>query len=109
MDKVKQTSELFKALGDVTRLRIIRMLASNPGSTLCVADLASRLNMTAPAVSQHIKALKHVGLLEPDKQGFRVYYYINTDVLKEYKKDIDDLFELAFIKCPMEGCCRGHE
>ena len=107
-DDVKLMAEVFKVLGDTTRLRIIRMLASNPGSTLCVADLADRLGMTQPAVSQHIKALKQVGLLEPDKQGFRVYYYIDTDILSSYKEKIDEMFELAFTKCSRIGNCNGH-
>jgi ArsR family transcriptional regulator len=108
-DKVKTMAQVFKALGDPTRLRIIRMLASNPENTLCVADLASKLNITQPAASQHIKALKHVGILEPNKVGFRVYYYVNTDILTAYKANIDELFELVFVRCPQVDTCAGHE
>ena len=108
-DFVVRMSEFLKALGDPTRLRIIRMLASNMESDLCVVDLAKKLGITQPATSQHIKILKNVGLLKPDKRGFRVYYNINTNAMYGYKADMDKLFEMAFTKCPNCGKCDDHK
>ncbi|NOR82357.1 MAG: metalloregulator ArsR/SmtB family transcription factor [Ardenticatenales bacterium] len=109
IDQVRKMAGVIKALGDPTRLRIIRMLASNPEDTLCVADLAARLGSTQPAASQHIKVLKNVGILEANKVGFRVYYRINTNVFLAYKADMDDLFEMAFAHCPRMGACEEHK
>ncbi|MBE9473745.1 MAG: winged helix-turn-helix transcriptional regulator [Chloroflexi bacterium] len=109
IEQVRKMAEVFKALGDPTRLRIIRMLASNPEDTLCVADLAARLGSTQPAASQHIKVLKNVGILEANKVGFRVYYRINTNVLLTYKADMDELLELAFTRCPRMGAREEHK
>ena len=92
-DIVRNMAEVFKALGDPTRLRIIRMLAWEMEDSLCVADLAGKLGITQPAASQHIKVLKNIGVLEPNRKGFRVYYNINTDVLVDYKEFIDELFK----------------
>ena len=105
-DKVRMMAEVFKALGDPTRLRIIKMLASNPDSTLCVADLASKLGVTQPAASQHIRILKHVEILEPKKVGFRTYYYLNPQSLSKYRVNVDELFELAFARCSREETCK---
>ncbi|MCD4672035.1 MAG: metalloregulator ArsR/SmtB family transcription factor [Anaerolineaceae bacterium] len=105
IEQVRKMADVFKALGDPTRLRIIRMLASNPEDTLCVADLAVRLGSTQPAASQHIKVLKNVGILKANKIGFRVYYRINTNVMLAYKADLDELFEIAFVRCPQVGAC----
>ena|SRR3974377_229451 len=105
-DKVKKMAEVFKALGDPSRLRIIKMLASNPESTLCVADLAGRLGLTQPATSQHIKILKNVEILEPKKAGFRTYYYVNPAILAEYKAGVEELFRMAFERCPENGTCK---
>ena len=105
IEQVRKMAEVFKALGDPTRLRIIRMLASNPEDTLCVADLADLLGSTQPAASQHIKVLKNVGILEANKVGFRVYYRINTNVMLAYKADLDELFEIAFTPRPQVGAC----
>ena len=107
-DMVKKMSEVFKALGDPTRLRIIRMLASNMENNLCVADLAKKLGITQPAASQHIKVLKNVGILEPNRNGYHIYYNINTDVLTKYLENMDELFKMAFMKCPKYGNCNGH-
>ncbi|MCD4673024.1 MAG: metalloregulator ArsR/SmtB family transcription factor [Anaerolineaceae bacterium] len=105
IDQVRKMADVFKSLGDPTRLMIIRMLASNPEDTLCVADLAARLGSTQPAASQHIKVLKNVGILEANKVGFRVYYRINTNVMLAYKTDLDELFEMAFTRCPRISTC----
>lgn len=105
-DIVVKMAEVFKALGDPTRLRIIRMLASNMVDTLCVADLAGQLGITQPAASQHIKVLKNIGILEPNKKGFRVYYTVDRDMMLAYKQNIDELFELAFQRCEQFPFCR---
>ena len=55
---VMEMSEVFKAWGDPTRLRIIRMLVSKIESSLGVSDMANKLGITQPAAPQHIKVLK---------------------------------------------------
>jgi len=50
---VMEMSEVFKALGDPTRLRIIRMLVSKIESSLGVSDMANKLGITQPAPPQH--------------------------------------------------------
>ena len=106
--KPNEMTEIFKALGDPNRLRIIRMLASNMINTLTVSELAEKLNITQPAASQHIKVLKNIRLLEPHKEGYRVYYQINLDAITEIKESIDAMFEMVYKKCSMFGQCQGH-
>ena len=108
-DKVIQMAEIFKAFSDPTRLRIIRMLASNMKNNICVAGLAKKLGITQPAASQHIRVLKSIDILEPNRKGFRVYYSINKGVLNAYKADIDELFKIIFKKCPRYKTCKGHQ
>lgn len=50
---VMEMSEVFKAWGDPTRLRIIRMLVSKIESGLGVSDMANKLGITQPAAPQH--------------------------------------------------------
>ena len=96
---VEEMVELFKALGDKNRLRIIRLLASNMESSLTVTKLAEFLGITQPAASQHLKVLKNIGLLEPNKQGYHVYYNLNLENFKKQKEKFDQLFNIAFTKC----------
>ena len=101
-------AEVFKALADPTRLRLIRMLASNMETRLCVADLAGKLGISQPATSQHLRVLKSIGILDSNRQGFRVYYSIDADALAAHKADLDTLFKMAFEKCSYYGTCKGH-
>jgi len=96
---VVKMAEIFKALGDPTRLRIIRILASNMEDRFCVVDIAKRIGVTQPAISQHIRVLKHLNLLDSERKGYKVYYSVNTDVIKEFKINMDELFRKVFIKC----------
>lgn len=95
----KKTVEIFKVLGDETRLKIIKLLASNTVESLCVTDLAKMIGISQQAASQHIKLMKMAGFLEPNKKGYHVYYTINMSNLIKMKKNIDELFEMAFVKC----------
>ena len=101
-DIVIQMAEFFKALGEPTRLKIIRLLASNPERRLCVGALAQKIGITQPAVSQHLKVLKNVGIVEPNREGFRVHYSINAETFTTFRKNLDELCKLAFEKFPCD-------
>jgi len=91
-------ADIFKAFGDINRLLIINILASNTVDKISVSDLANLLGMTQPAASQHLKVLKNIGILKPHKEGYHVYYIIDIDTFLKYKKDIDLIFQYAFEK-----------
>ena len=102
---VERMAEIFKALGDPTRLMIIKILASNKEDRFCVVDIAKKIGITQPAVSQHIRVLKHLNLLDSERKGYRVYYSVNIDVIMDFKVNIDELFRKAFIKCDKDIPC----
>nr|WP_319376359.1 metalloregulator ArsR/SmtB family transcription factor [uncultured Methanoregula sp.] len=91
----------FKALGDLTRLQIIYLLATDTSGTLGVSELAARLKISQPAVSQHLKTLRGEGLVDSRREGFYVYYTINCDRMVEFREH----FELMY-SCVMENCSR---
>ena len=95
----KKLAEILKALGDPTRLKIIK-LCSSRGRLLCVGALAHELGITQPAVSQHLKVLKNLGILDDYRVGFHVHYCVNPDALKACKKEFDELFKLLSECCP---------
>mgnify|MGYP001609887373 CR=1 FL=1 len=57
----------FKALGDVTRLRIFRLLTNEP--QMSVSTIAKILHISSPLTSQHIKVLVHARLVEKQRTG----------------------------------------
>ncbi len=109
-DEVKRMAKVFKALGEPTRLRIIKILASE-GGYFCVGALAKKLGISQPAVSQHLKVLKEAEILDSKRMGYHVHYYVDAETLKSYKKQIGELLENAFEKCecPDKGSCLSVE
>jgi DNA-binding transcriptional ArsR family regulator len=91
----------FKALGDLTRLQIIWLLTTDTSGTLGVSELAARLNISQPAVSQHLKTLKAEGLVESRREGFYSYYTINRERMVAFREN----FELMYASV-MENCNR---
>lgn len=69
-------SELFKALSDETRTRILYLLA---GRELCVCDLADILEMSLPAVSHHLRLLRTMRLVKYRREGKQAFYSLDDD------------------------------
>jgi len=68
---MKRLDYLFKALADLTRLRIVNLLLQD-GS--CVCDLGSALDLSQPLVSRHLAYLRSCGLVQDQREGMRVRY-----------------------------------
>ena len=73
--KVHRIAEMFKALSDPTRIRIIEALSIKE---LCVCDLANLLGMTQSAISHQLRLLRQNSILKYRKEG-RVVYYSHDD------------------------------
>ncbi len=70
----------FMALADPTRRRIVEMLATRE---LRAGEIARRFDMTAPAVSQHLKLLREAGLVQVRRDAQRRIYAIDPAGLAE--------------------------
>jgi ArsR family transcriptional regulator, arsenate/arsenite/antimonite-responsive transcriptional repressor len=71
---------MFKALVDPVRLRLLSMIASH-GTEVCVCDLTDRFEVSGPTISHHLKVLREVGLIESQRRGTWVYYWLRPGVL----------------------------
>lgn len=78
--KAVDLAELFKALSDPTRVKLIYTLINNE---LCVHDLCVVLGMTQSAVSHQLRYLRNVRMVKRRKEGKTVYYSIDDDHVKE--------------------------
>jgi DNA-binding transcriptional ArsR family regulator len=72
--------QAFAALGDPTRQRIVEMLAARE---LSAGEIARRFDMTAPAVSQHLKLLREAGLVQVRRDAQRRIYALDPAGLAE--------------------------
>jgi ArsR family transcriptional regulator len=70
---MKIYGDTFKALSDLTRLRIMNMLLT-AGHELCICEIMDALALAQYAISRHIKELKIAGLVQERKAGRFVFY-----------------------------------
>ena len=70
-----QAAELFQALSDQTRLRVVRLLAVTREEA-CLCELAESLSIPDYTLSRHVKVLRNVGLLTAEKEGRWVYHRV---------------------------------
>jgi len=95
----------FAALGDPTRLQVFTLIARAP---LSVAEVADRLPVSRPAVSQHLKVLAEAGLVLRDSIGTRNLYRPDPDGVRSMRDFIDSLWDvgLARFKAQAEALAR---
>lgn len=96
-NSLNNTADIFKALGDPSRLKIIKLILTK-GNNLCVGMIANKLGISQPAVSQHLKILKNAGLVESDRMGFHMHYSIKYNSLDSYGINITELLKNIEIK-----------
>jgi ArsR family transcriptional regulator len=73
-------AELFKALADPSRVRIISALTH---TELCVHDLAAALDMSQSAVSHQLRSLREMRLVRYRKEGRHVYYQLDDEHIRD--------------------------
>ena len=76
----EEVSNLFKILGDQTRVRILFLLENKE---LCVTDICINLEMTKSAISHQLRVLKDSKLLRSKRDGKEIYYTLNDDHVKQ--------------------------
>ena len=74
---MKQFAELFKALGDETRLRIMALLLD--GNEYCVCDLMEAMELPQSTVSRHLAYLKNSGWVDGRRQKKWMYYRLHSE------------------------------
>ena len=71
IDQFQTVTEVFRQLGDTTRLRVFWLLCH---CEECVVNISALLEMSSPAVSHHLRPLKSSGLIVSRRDGKEVYY-----------------------------------
>lgn len=77
------------ALGDPTRRQVFRSLK---GGERSVGDIARRMDVTRPAVSQHLKILKDAGLVVDRAEGTRRLYSVDSRALEAVRRWLDEIW-----------------
>jgi ArsR family transcriptional regulator len=66
----------YKALGDPVRLRLLSLIAARAGGEVCVCELTDAFTLTGPTISHHLRVLREAGLVDCQRRGTWVYYWI---------------------------------
>jgi len=81
-DEAAATAELFKALADPARVRVVNLLATS-GEPVCVCNLTEPLGLSQPTVSHHMKKLLDAGLVEREQRGKWAYFSLKRDAVEK--------------------------
>lgn len=83
-------ADIAKALSHPARIRILKILTE---MDICMCgDIVDQLPLAQATVSQHLKELKRVGLIQGEIEGPKVCYCVNNQTLQKAKKELDKLF-----------------
>jgi ArsR family transcriptional regulator len=90
-DTFFQLSEIFKVLGDPTRIKLLYALSIDE---LCVCDISNLLGMTESAISHQLRVLRNTRLVKLRREGRMVYYSLNDDHVRDlFKKGLEHVEE----------------
>src|SRR5262245_24082265 len=78
--------QILTALSDPTRRQVFELVAERPRA---VGELAARLPVSRPAVSQHLRVLKEAGLVEDEAVGTRRIYQLHPEGVEELRSYLD--------------------
>lgn len=95
----RKHAETFKVLAGESRIRIIELLKRK--GPLCVTELSEALGMTPSAISQHLKALRHAGLVQNKRKGYWTQYDVDPAALEQCNVSLAQVCD-----CGCRGSCR---
>lgn len=77
--------KIFKALGEPTRLKILKLLSVRP---MYVCELESVLQISQPRISQHLRVMKEARLVKERKEAQRTFYTLQIEYLDKHLKQL---------------------
>ena len=82
-EQVSRYADMFSAIGNDARLRILRLLLSAHPEGMVVGDIQSELGIPNSTLSHHLEKLKHEGLVDVRRDGSFLWYSAQTEALEE--------------------------
>ena len=86
--EIEKVAAILKLLGDKTRLTMVKMLETND---YCVCEFVEIFKVSQPAISQHVRKLKDLGIVTEARRGQWIIYSLNKE--SDYYPLITDLLE----------------
>ena len=83
------SDKVFKALSDANRRKIIDLLKKKE---MTAGEIAEHFNVSKPTISEHLKTLKNADLIQSEKNGQFITYFLNTSVLEDFLSHMINIF-----------------
>jgi DNA-binding transcriptional ArsR family regulator len=90
----------FEALADETRRAILRRLR---GGSRTAGEIAEAFDLTKPTLSHHFRVLREAGLVRAQRQGTKIVYTLQTNVLEDLAAELLELTDRARTRGRMKG------
>ncbi len=87
----------FKVLAHPARIAILEYI-SKQKSCIC-KDIVEEIGLAQPTISQHLKELKSIGLIEGEVEGKSICYCLNPRKWKSIQKELNQFFDQTRINC----------
>ena len=81
--------KVFKALSDANRRKIIDLLKKKE---MTAGEIAQHFNVSKPTISEHLKTLKNADLIQSERNGQFITYFLNTSVLEDFLSYMISIF-----------------
>ena len=75
-------AQVFKALADPVRLRLVSLIGAYEGGEVCVCELTEAFDLSQPTISHHLKVLRKAGIIDSQRRGTWVYYRLEPAALE---------------------------
>ena len=93
-----ELADIYKALSVPSRIKILKLIS---GKQLCVNAITRFLDISQPAVSQHLAILRRAGLVTGQRGGYLVHYTLNRKRLAEFNRADSEIMGKEFVS--MDG------
>lgn len=92
-DAATVLAQMFKALGDPTRVKLLSLIAAAPGGEACICDLTEPVGLSQPTVSHHMRLLADAGLVLREQRGRWAYFRPAPETLRVLAGSLTPLSE----------------
>lgn len=89
-ERAQDLAEVFKALSDPTRVRLLDHIARSTDGTACACHLPDQLGISQPTLSHHMQRLVKAGLVDREQRGRWAHYTVRPDSLEPIRQLLDD-------------------
>ncbi len=97
-----EKSKIFKAFSNDVRMKIFNFLLEGK---MCVSGIVSKLDVTQPTVTQHLRILQQLGLVKSKKIGYWMHYYVDESGLKKVRDEFEKFVKTLRVK---DSKCKIH-